>query len=189
MSMMHMTVIPKSDQLNFDDFIAGQGKIIKITAVKINPTAEQKCMINYENDHGKPYKPGKSMCRVLFKVWGEDESVYIGRSLELFGDPTVRFGAVDTGGIRISKMSHIDRETTVVLTTTRSTRKPFTVQPLIEAAQPSLDDWLSDIASTPAEGLEFKYKQAYKAFSDKESRERLIAAKDKRKAELMEKTP
>lgn len=49
----------------------------------------------------------------------------------------------------------------------------------------TLDDMLTDISIAPtAEGLEFKFKAAYKAFSDAESRGKIVAAKDKRKEEL-----
>ncbi len=188
MSLMQFTVIPKSDQLNFDDFITGQGKVIKITAVKINPTAaEQRCTINYEGDNGKPYKPNKSMCRVIMKVWGADESVYVGRYLMLYGDPTVRFGGVDTGGIRISHMSHIDKETTVVLTTTRSTRKPYTVQPLKVADKPDANKWEADImAVTTLDELKAKFTQAQTVFKGSADFARIHTAKEKRKAELTE---
>lgn len=137
---MSFTVIPKSDQLNFDSFISGQGKIIKITSVIINVAAEtQKCTIHYEGENGRPYKPNKSMCRVLFKIWGEDENIYVGRHLSLYGDPTVRFGADEVGGILISHMSNIDNPVTVMLTKTRANKRPFTVQPLVLETDRSLD--------------------------------------------------
>lgn len=129
---MMQTVIPKSDQLNFDDFITGKGRIIEITAVTINAKAEQKCTINYKDDNGKPYKPNKSMCRVLFKVWGEDEAKYIGRKLGLYGEPTVMFGGLEVGGILISHMSNIEAPIIVMLTKTKANKKPYTVKPLPE---------------------------------------------------------
>lgn len=185
MSMMQ-TVIPKSDQLNFDDFISGQSKTIKITKVKVNPSAEQKCTINYEGDEGKPYKPNKSMCRVLFKVWGEDENTYAGKFLTLYGDQKVRFGALEVGGILISHMSGIDKDVTVMLTSTRANKKPFTVKPITVAKLPSEADWLSDIACVPTlDGLQSKFKDAYKQFEKiPEAVKRLTEAKDKRKTEL-----
>jgi hypothetical protein len=50
--------------------------------------------------------------------------------MTLYRDPTVKFGGFETGGIRISHLSHIDKPTTMALTATRASRKPFTVQPL-----------------------------------------------------------
>ena len=133
---MRPTVIPKSDQLNADSLI-GQILTIKVTKVSLLAEADQPIAISYEGDNGKPYKPGKSMRRVLVNVWGPDGNAYIGRSMTLYRDAAVMFGGVATGGIRISHMSHIDAPVTMALTVTRANRKPFTVQPLaVQAPTP-----------------------------------------------------
>lgn len=126
---------PKSNQLNFDDFIAGQVKVIKITNVKVGDH-EQPVSIHYEGDNGKPYKPCKSMTRVLVYVWTADSKKYVGRQLALYGDPNVVFGGQKVGGIRIGAMSHITEPITMALTTTRANRKPYTVKPLIQTQPP-----------------------------------------------------
>jgi hypothetical protein len=128
MTTMADTIVAKSDQLNSDDLM-GRSITIKITDVKVM-MAEQPCIISYEGDGGKPYKPGKSMRRVIVQVWGADPAVYVGRSLTLYRDAEVMFGGVKVGGTRISHMSHIDRPVTMALTATRGNKKPFTVQPL-----------------------------------------------------------
>lgn len=122
------TIKPKSDQLNADDLIGGP-ITIRITGVTVGE-GEQPVAISYEGDGGKPYKPGKSMRRVLVNLWGPDGAVYVGRSLTLYRDEEVVFGGVAVGGIRISHMSHLQRETTMALTATKAKRKPFTVRPL-----------------------------------------------------------
>jgi len=126
------TTAPKSDQLNFDDFIAGKSITIKITSVSKASSQEQPISINYEGDKGKPYKPSKGMRRVLGTVWGRETDTYIGRSLTLYGDPSVRFGADKVGGIRISHMSDIDEKKTVIVAVAKGSRKPYTVEPLIK---------------------------------------------------------
>jgi len=123
------TIKPKSDQLNADDLIGGP-ITIRITGVTVGE-GEQPVAISYEGDGGKPYKPGKSMRRVLVNLWGPDGAVYMGRSLTLYRDEEVVFGGVAVGGIRISHMSHLQRETTMALTATKAKRKPFTVRPLV----------------------------------------------------------
>jgi len=133
MTDMLRSVEPKSNQLNFDDFVAGQTKTIKITKVS-GVAGEQPIAINYEGDNGKPYMPCKSMRRVLVHCWGADGHAYVGRTLTLYGDPTVKFGGLAVGGIRISHMSDIQEQVTMALTATKASRKPFTVKPL--AAQP-----------------------------------------------------
>lgn len=132
---MNSTVIPKSDQLNFDDVSGGRTLTIKITKIS-GKSGEQPICLNYENDGGKPYYPCKSMRRVLIHNWGANGAEYIGRMLTLYGDPTVKFGGLEVGGIRISYMSHINKEVTMALTASKASRKPFTVKPLIITEHP-----------------------------------------------------
>ncbi len=122
------TIVAKSDQLNADDLI-DRTITIKITRVNVKAD-DQPVAISYEGDNGKPYKPGKSMRRVLAHAWGKDASVYAGRSMTLYRDPKVRFGGLDVGGIRISHMSDITGNLTMALTETRGSKKAFTVRPL-----------------------------------------------------------
>ena len=131
---MRTTVIPKSDQLNADSLI-GQTKTIKVTKVSLLAEADQPIAIGFEGDDSKPYKPCKSMRRVLVNIWGPDGNAYIGRSMTIYRDDKVMFGGAAVGGIRISHMSHIDNPVTMALTVTRANRKPFTVQPLAVPAQ------------------------------------------------------
>lgn len=136
---MANTIIPKSDQTNSDDLTAGP-RTIKITHVSANPeSAEQPVSVSYEGDNGKPYKPCKSMRRVMVEAWGRDASQYVGRSMTIYKDPTVRFGGLEVGGIRISHMSHIDKDMTMALTATRAQRKPYTVRVLQAERAPEID--------------------------------------------------
>lgn len=133
MSDMSAAIIPKSDQLNSDDLIAGP-ITITITDVTIRGGQEQPVSIHFEGDNGKPYKSCKSMNRVLVTAWGADAKQYVGRSMTLYRDPTVKWAGMEVGGIRISHMSHIEGSMTMALTATKGSRKPFTVRPL-EAAK------------------------------------------------------
>jgi hypothetical protein len=79
---------------------------ITITGVTVKGGGqEQPVAIHFEGDDGKPYKPCKSMSRVLVSAWGPDSSKYVGRSLTLYCDPKVKWGGMEVGGIRISHMS------------------------------------------------------------------------------------
>lgn len=173
MNDMTQAIVPKSDQLNSDDLIAGP-ITIKISDVKIRGGQEQPVSIHYEGDNGKPYKPCKSMSRVLVDAWGADAKQYIGRSLTLYRDPSVKWAGMDVGGIRISHMSGIESARTMALTATKGSRKPFTVHPL--------EDWAEKIAS--ASTLE-ELGRVWKACPDKTVH---AAAKDARKAALTEPT-
>jgi len=152
---MSKTIIPKSDQLNADDLIAGP-RTVTITGVRGTETAEQPVAINFQGDDGKPYKPCKSMRRVMVHVWGPDAKQYIGRSMTLYCDPGVQFGGMRVGGIRISHMSHMNGPMTMALTATRAKRAPFTVQPLV-VEQPAqavdVDAMVVKYASAPDKGV------------------------------------
>lgn len=188
MTSMLDTVAPKSDQLNADDLIGGRMLTIKITKVDI-AMGEQPVSIHYEGDNGKPYKPGKSMRRVIINCWGADVTKYVGRSLTLYRDDKVVFAGAAVGGIRISHMSDISAPITMALTATRASRKPFTVKPIMGGVSstdiPSIDDFIADMESAPTlDGLKHKYSQGVRAFTDDDSRKKLTDAKEKRKAEL-----
>lgn len=130
---MLATIVPRSDQLNADTLI-GQTMTITITEVEINPMGEQPVVMHWEGEAGRPYKPGKSMRRVLVRAWGPDATTYTGRSLTLYCDEGVVFGGVRVGGIRISHMSHIDAPITMALTEKKGSKKPFVVKPLVRQA-------------------------------------------------------
>lgn len=133
------TIAPRSDQLNSDDLLAGP-VTITITRVTAGNT-EQPINVHYEGDGGKPYKPGKSMRRVLVNFWGRDGESYVGRRLTLYRDPNVQFGGIAVGGIRISHMSHIGSDGEMALAVTKGSKRIFKVKPLRDEGQgdPGLD--------------------------------------------------
>ena len=120
------TIEPKSDQINYDDCIAGPivDKVVNLAM----GTPDQPVIVRLEKH--RDYKPCKSMRRVLIAAWGDQGRLWIGKSLTLVGDPSVRFGGVEVGGIRISHLSGIDKPMTIKLTTARSKRSDYTVQPM-----------------------------------------------------------
>ena len=174
MSDMSAAIIPKSDQLNSDDLIAGP-ITIKIAEVTIRGGQEQPVSIHFEGDNGKPYKPCKSMSRVLVANWGADAKQYIGRSLTLYRDPSVKWAGMDVGGIRVSHMSDIESAMTMALTATKGSRKPFTVKPLV--SEPEID-WKARIEA--AATLD-ELGEVWKACPAKSTH---AAVKDRRKVEL-----
>lgn len=119
------TITPKSDQLNADDLI-GISRTITVTAVR-RAAAEQPVAINFEGDNGKPYLPCKSMRRVLIQAWGDNGAAWVGRSMTLYRDDDVKFGGVRVGGIRISHLSHIEKDLNLSLTVSKAKRAPYAV--------------------------------------------------------------
>lgn len=124
---MTRVIEPKSDQINADDFMAGP-KTFRIKGVSITPGSEQPVSIALEDS--KPWKPCKSMNRLLVAAWGSDAKEYAGRSVTLYRDPKVKWGGMEVGGIRVSHLSHIERDMIVALTMTKGKRAPYTVKPL-----------------------------------------------------------
>ena len=134
MTDMTAVIQPKSDQVNADDFIAGPATFT-IESVSISPGTEQPVNIKLVGEP-RVWRPCKSMSRVLVAAWGPDAKVYSGRSLTLYRDPKVKWGGMEVGGIRISHMSHIERDMLLQLTATKGKRAPHIVKPLVaEVAQ------------------------------------------------------
>lgn len=140
------TLEAKSLQLNTDDLIAGP-KTITITKV-LAGSAEQPVAVSFEGDGGKPWYPCKSMRRVLVAAWGADASQYVGRQVTLFRDPSVNYGGIAVGGIRVSHLSHLDGPLVIALTVTRQKRAAYKVQPL-----PAAPLTPAPVAAPPAEDL------------------------------------
>jgi hypothetical protein len=124
------TIKPKSDQLNADDLLTGS-ITVTITGIR-RGSADQPIVIDI--DQGlMPYKPCKTMRRLLIMVWGENGREWVGRSMTLYNDPSVKWAGVAIGGIRISHVSHISQRQSFMLTATRGKKIEHTVQPLVLA--------------------------------------------------------
>ena len=134
------TIIAKSNQTNADDLLSGP-RTITVTAVKRSSSPDQPVDIHYEGDDGKPYKPCKTMRKVLIFAWGENGADWVGRSMTLFNDPEVKFGGVKVGGIRISHLSDIERDIAISLTATKGKKAPVTIKKLTaQKQQPKQED-------------------------------------------------
>lgn len=147
MNDMSAVIVPKSDQINADDLLAGP-RVITIRDVSIRPGTEQPVSIYFEGDNNKPWRPCKSMSRVLVAAWGPDAKAYAGRSVKLFCDPNVTWGGMKVGGIRISHMTHIEREMVIALTATKGKKVMATIKPLTVEQPKSSEDraakWAAD---------------------------------------------
>lgn len=129
------TIVPKSDQLNADDLIAAP-MTVKITAVK---RSNDEQPISIELAGQRPYKPCKSMRRVLITAWGDDGRAWVGQSMTLYNDPEVKWAGVKVGGIRISHLSGINTDLEIALTATKGKRAQFSVKKLTEKMYSAAD--------------------------------------------------
>lgn len=126
------TTLAKSDQLNADDIIGGPITVQVIDAYVVG--GDQPVQIHLDGWEGRPYKPSKSMRKVLEFAWGRDMSIYPGRWMTLYRDPSVKYGGQEVGGIKISHLSHIDSPIKLALAVTRGKKAPHTVAPLTPPA-------------------------------------------------------
>jgi hypothetical protein len=128
------SIAPKSDQLNADDLLTGPRTV---TIEKVNAgTAEQPVNVHLVEFPGRPFKPSKTVRRIMVAAWGKEAANYAGRRMTLYRDPTVKFGGSDVGGIRVSHLSHIDKRIVLSLTVTRGKRAAYIVEPLPDAQTP-----------------------------------------------------
>ena len=126
------TITPKSDQLNSEDFLLGARTF---TVEKVTSgSAEQPINIHLVESPGKPWRPSKSMRRILVATWGVDGDLYPGRRLTLYRDPNVRYGGDEVGGIKVSHLSGLTKPVKIALTVTRGKRQAHVVEPLREAS-------------------------------------------------------
>jgi len=140
------TIVPKSDQLNSEQLLAGP-MTVTVTDVRVGSSDEQPISVHYEGENGRPFKPCKTMRKVLILGWGPDGRDWVGQSMTLYNDPQVKFGGAEVGGIRISHMTGIDRGIKVSLTATKGKKALHTIDPLVIDAGPKLPEVLAAIGT------------------------------------------
>lgn len=123
------TIVAKSDQVNADDLIGGP---LTVTIREVRVTGEEQPIAIVLDGDKRAFKPCKTMRRLLMAMWGEPASptAWAGRKLELYRDPSTKWGGVEVGGVRIGGMSHIKRQETIMLQIAKGKKAPFTVVPL-----------------------------------------------------------
>jgi hypothetical protein len=192
---MNPVIVPKSDQISADDFLAAPRTYL-IENVEINPGTEQPVQIRLAGE-SRVWRPCKSMVRCLVAAWGPDGKQYVGRSVTLYRDPKVKWGGLEVGGVRISHMSHIERALTMALTATKGRRADYTVKPLLaQVSQPAAEPAAPVITPEQArdlikeakdiDGLVAVWKSLLPTRRDYPDHvDALTALKDAKKAELL----
>lgn len=132
------TIVAKSDQLNADDLV-GTDRVITVTGVR-RGNVDNPVVINYQGDDGRPFKPCKTVRRILTAAWGEDGNQWIGKQMRLFCDPTVVYAGQAVGGIRVSALSDISRPLSVKLALTRGKKKEHIIEVLQPQEKPAYTD-------------------------------------------------
>jgi hypothetical protein len=126
------SIAPKSDQLNAEDLLTGP-RTFTIAEVR-RGSVEQPVDVHLVEFPGRPFKPSKTVRRIMVSAWGPDAATYAGKRMTLYRDPDVKFGGLATGGIRVSHMSHLDKPMTLVLAVSKGKRAPYVIKPLADDA-------------------------------------------------------
>lgn len=147
---MSKFIVAKADQQNAQDYLGGP-RTINITSIWGTGDADQPIAIGFEGDEGKPFKPSKTVRRLLVYAWGDEGKAYVGRSMTLFRDDNVSYGGIRVGGIRVSHMSHIDKELTIALSYTRGKKATHTIKPLKAPAAPVSQQRVTPPPEPPSE--------------------------------------
>lgn len=176
---LRSTIVPKSDQLNADQLVGGPMTITvsRVTAA----TGDQPVSVYYEGDKGRPFKPCLTMRKVLVLAWGYDGTQWAGRSMRVYNDPDVRFGKDVTGGVRISHLSHIEKDIKVSLAVTKGKKAMYEIRRLADGDA----EFVAAIrAAQTIDELKDAFGKAYKATKDEDRRASFKAEYDRRTQEL-----
>lgn len=180
-SDLSYTIVPKSDQLNADQLLSGP-MTIRITSVAVGVGDDQPVVVHYEGENGRPYKPCKSMRKLLIFAWGPDGRAWVGKSATLYHAPEVKFGGEMVGGIRISHLSDIPKDMSVSLVSTKGKKALHSIKVLRVAE--TVDHHAAIRACTAVEPLKAAFKAAYRSANDDAAKAAFKATYDARMAEL-----
>jgi hypothetical protein len=158
MADLTSTIVPKSDQLNSDDLIAGP-RTFTVTEVRVKSTPEQPVDIHLAESPGKPFRPSKTVLRILVTAWGKEGDEYVGRRMTLYRDAEVKWAGQEVGGIRVSALSHITKQIKLALTETRGKKVTHIVKPLADDA-PTEDYQAEAAAATDLAGWRQVWQRA-----------------------------
>jgi hypothetical protein len=150
-------ILAKSDQLNSSDLTGGPQTV---TILEVSQgSAEQP--VNITTDvfgKGRPFKPSKTVLRILAAAWGKETAAWVGRRMTVYRDPTVRWAGEEIGGIRVSALSHIDKAAVFNLPTSKGKFAKSTITVLLDADPSNAAtsrDWLAelDLAGTDLDAV------------------------------------
>ena len=137
MADIRAAIQPRSDQLNYEDFLSGPAVLtIERTEDYRDEKGQPRVAIHMVEYPGRPFKASKTNVKLLAIAWGEDDTDWPGRRVQLSADPTVTYGGKAVGGICVTALSHLPQRFTAKLSVARGKKKDFPVEPLPDAPQP-----------------------------------------------------
>lgn len=136
------TIIAKSDQLNADDLLSGP-RTFTVAEVREGNAEQPVSIVLAEFPSSRPFKPSKTVTRILVHAWGADSDKWPPRArMTLYRDPNVKWAGQAVGGIRVSALSHIDGQLKVALQESKGKKVLHTIDPLSDDAptSPAVDE-------------------------------------------------
>jgi len=123
------SIVPKSDQLNASDCVAGP---MTITVERVTLSADpQKQPVNVHLvGHDRVFRPCKTCRRILIAIWGDEANDWIGKSMTLYTDPEVKWQGQPVGGLRISHVTDLAETKRLSLAESRIRSKDYVIHPL-----------------------------------------------------------
>ncbi len=128
------SIEPKSDQMNAEDLLSGP-RTFTITDIRAG-SSEQPVSV-FLAEHPQPFKPSKTVIRLMVLAWGVESSAHIGQRMTLYRDETVLWAGKEAGGIRVSHMSGIRKQLSIALPIRKGTKQRYVVDPLPDVAPPA----------------------------------------------------
>lgn len=175
-SDLRATIVPKSDQLNAEQLLGGS-MTVTVSDVRVGGD-DQPVIVHYAGDNGRPYKPCKTMRKLLIYAWGEDGRKWVGQSMTLYNDQSVKFGGMEVGGIRISHMTGIQRDVQISLTATKGKK----AQHIIKWMPDPVDHAAAIASAASVPDLKAAFKAAYRSTADAATQAEYKRAYDARMA-------
>lgn len=131
------TIIAKSDQLNADDLISGP-RTFTVAEVREGDAEQPVSIVLAEWPRNRPFKPSKTVMRLLVAAWGAESDDWPPNArMTLFRDASVKWAGQAIGGIRVSHLSHIDKQLKVALQEAKGKKILHTIDPLPTSAPPA----------------------------------------------------
>lgn len=143
--------IARSDQLNADDLVGG-ARVVTVKEVRRGDSEQPVAIVLHEFPANRPFKPSKTVLRLLSYCWGEETDDWPPNPrMELFRDEKVKWAGQEIGGIRISRLSHIDSPKKIALAESKGKKSLHVVEPLPDSApsSPAVSaDTLAELTAT-----------------------------------------
>ena len=118
----------KSDRLNADDLMGVEEITVQIEEV-VRGDADQPVRIKISGGW-KPWHPCLTCRKILAAVMSTDSTKWQGHWMTLYREPSVRFGGIEVGGVRIKALSAIDEPVMLSLNEKRGRKAPHKINPL-----------------------------------------------------------